>query len=218
MAFNLTITDQNLGFNFNCKYEKMDRLTKPDVVAKAPNGKVAKLRTVYQGQILGPGSTQRQWCDEDGNQYAKAEISFEYEGEPALEVSQTKIFKIQGYQDLSNYSNAYIIDKFYEVFPSDNGMKKDIDKQVAVRTNLSGMRKLWEHLIKESKLARGEFCPSSRGFVYSDAFIRAVEFGNKWGLEIGVFKEEKIFHHLNEGVPTQVSTPTQQPRKKLKMV
>jgi hypothetical protein len=97
-------------------------------------------------------------------------------------------------------------------------MKKDIDREVAVRSNLSSMRKLWEYLRENKKVARGEFCPSSRGFVASDGYVRAVEFGNKWGLEIGIFKEEKIFTHLNEGIPDASTIPQQQSTKKLKMV
>ena len=73
---------------------------------------------------------------------------------------------------------------------------------MAVRTNLAGMYRLWEKLTKEEVVARGEFCTSSRGFVASDGYIRAICVDNgKWGLEIGVFKEEKIFEHLQEGKP-----------------
>lgn len=217
MAFNIQVSDGNLGVNFNAKYEKLDKAKSPSIEAKAPNGKAVKERTTYQGNVLGPGSTQRQWVDDDGNVFAKAELTFWYDGEQVSEIAQTKVMQIEGYQDLSNYTDSYVISKFYEVFPSDNGMKKDIDREVAVRSNLSQMRKLWEYLKDNKKVARGEFCASSRGFVASDGYIRAVEFGNKWGLEIGVFKEEKVFSHLNEGIPdpTKIAKPAS---KKLKMV
>jgi hypothetical protein len=217
MAYNIQISDGKQGINFNAKYEKLDKAKSPSVEAKAPNGKVVKERTTYQGKTLGPGSTQRQWVDDDGSAYAKAELTFWYDGEQVSEIAQTKTFQVEGYQDLVNYTDSYVISKYYEVFPSDNGMKKDIDRQVAVRSNLSSMRKLWEYLKTNKKVARGEFCPSSRGFVASDGYIRAVEFGNKWGLEIGIFKEEKVFGHLNEGVPDENTIP-QQASKKLKMV
>ncbi|MHA2046469.1 MAG: hypothetical protein ACW99G_16910 [Candidatus Thorarchaeota archaeon] len=218
MAYNIQIVDGSQGVTFNAKYEKLDKAKSPSIEAKAPNGKVVKERTTYQGQVLGPGSTQRQWVDDDGNNYAKAELTFLYDGEPVSEITQTKVMQIEGYQDLSNYTDSYVISKFYEVFPSDNGMKKDIDRQLAVRSNLSSMRRLWEYLKNNNKVARGEFCSSSRGFVASDGYIRAVEFGNKWGLEIGVFKEEKKFAHLNEGVPDASTIPQAQTSKKLKMV
>ena len=57
---------------------------------------------------------------------------------------------------------------------------------------------------------------SSRGFVPSDGYIRAVEFGNHWGLEIGVFKEQKIFEHLQESIPSMPAATTT--KKRLKMV
>jgi hypothetical protein len=218
MAYNLQIVDSNQGVSINAKYEKLDKAKPPSVEAKAPNGKVVKERTTYQGNVLGPGSTQRQWVDDDGNTFSKAELTFWYDGEQVSEIAQTKVFQVEGYQDVKNYTDSYVISKFYEIFPSDNGMKKDIDRQVAVRSNLSSMRKLWEHLMKTKQVARGEFCPSSRGFVASDGYVRAVEFGNKWGLEIGIFKEEKIFSHLNEGVPDASTIPQQQSSKKLKMV
>jgi hypothetical protein len=218
MAFNIQIVDGSQGVSFNGKYEKLDKAKPPSVEAKAPNGKVVKERTTYQGQVLGPGSTQRQWVDDDGNAFSKAELTFWYDGEQVSEIAQTKVFQVEGYQDEKNYTDSYVISKFYEVYPSDNGMKKDIDRQVAVRSNLASMRKLWEYLKENKKVARGEFCPSSRGFVASDGYIRAVEFGNKWGLEIGIFKEEKIFSHLNEGIPDASTIPQSQTQKKLKMV
>ena len=218
MAYNIAISDGSQGINFNAKYEKLDKAKRPSVVAKAPNGKVVSEKTTFQGQVLGPGATQRQWVDEDSTVYAKAELTFEYDGEQVSEISQTKTLEIEGYSDIKNYTDTYVISKYYEVYPSDNGMKKDIDRQVAVRANLSSMRRLWEYLMKEGKVARGEFCPSSRGFVASDGYVRAIEFGNKWGLEIGVFKEEKIFSHLNEGIPSASTIPQVAGRKKLKMV
>jgi hypothetical protein len=218
MAYNIQIVDGNQGVTFNAKYEKLDKAKSPSIEAKAPSGKLVKERTTYQGQVLGPGSTQRQWVDDDGNAYSKAELTFWYDGEQVSEIAQTKVMQIEGYQDLVNYTDTYVISKFYEVFPSDNGMKKDIDREVAVRSNLSQMRKLWEYLKKNNKVARGEFCSSSRGFVASDGYVRAVEFGNKWGLEIGVFKEEKIFSHLNEGIPDPSTIAAPTASKKLKMV
>jgi len=176
-----------------------------------------KERTVYQGQVLGPGATQRKYCDDKGNQYQKQDLKFYFEGEEVEENSMTKVFNIEGFQPLSAYTDMYVIGKYYEVFPSTNDMKKDFDKEKARIVNLQGMKKLFDKLMSEKIVARGEFCASSKGFVAGDAYIRPVQFGNKWGLEIGVFKEEKIFEHLQEEVPevpTQAATAT----KKLKRV
>lgn len=203
MAYKLQINDSKQGFNFNVRYENLAKAERPAVIAKAPNGKEVHERSTYQGTVLAPGSTQRQWVDDVGQVYAKTELTFWFEGQQVNEIAQTKVLEIQGYQPLKSYTDNYVIDKYYELFPADNDMKKDFDRKRAVNANTIQMRKLWEHLKSTNQVARGEFNASSKGFVAGDAYIRAVEFENKWGLEIGMFKEEKIFQHLQEGVPSE---------------
>jgi len=222
MAYNLQIDVPLYSGNslqMQVKYQNLSKYKKPPIEATAPNGKVVKECTVYNGDVLRPGSTQRQWVDEDDKQYAKSELTFKYEGEEVQENSMTKIFQVEQFQPLSNYTDTYVIDKYYEVFASDNGMKKDIDREIAIKTNKSQMYKLWEKLTKDEVIARGEFCTSSRGFVASDGYLRAISVEGKWGLEIGIFKEEKIFQHLQEGKPSEVQTAVQTGlKKRLKMV
>lgn len=218
-AYKLQITEPKLGINANVRYGNMSKLKKPEIVAKNSKGDVVKERTTYQGQVLGPGSTQRQWVDDNGTIYGKSELTFWYGEDQVNEISQTKVFEIQGYQPEKNYTDNYVIASYYEVWADDNGMKKDIDREIATRSNNYQLRKLWEHLRDTKQVARGEFCVSSKGFVASDGYIRAVEFGNKWGIEIGVFKEEKVFEHLKEDVPEPTQAPAQAARgKRLKMV
>ena len=107
---------------------------------------------------------------------------------------------------------------FYEVFPHNNDMKKNFDKKIARVTNLQGMKKLWDHLKATKQVARGSFCLSSKGFIGSDAYLRAVEFGNHWEILLGVFKEEMIFQHLNEEVPDMPAKSPVNQIKRLKMV
>ena len=216
MAFKLSIVDSRTGTNFQVKYENLARAKKPSVVAHAPNGGVVKERTVYQGQVLVPGSTNRQWMDEEGKQNAKRELTFSYEGEEVKEVSQTKVLSIESYNPIKNYTDSYIISKYYELYPSTNDMKKDVDRERARITNLSGMRKLWQFLRDTNQVGRGEMCVSSRGFTFSDAFIRPIEFGNHWSLELGIFAEAKVFEHLQE-MEIPVLTPDTT-KKRLKMV
>jgi len=217
MAYKLQITGPD-GVNFNVKYEKLDKAERPEVEAKAPNGKIVKERSVFNGTVLAPGMTQRKWVDDDGNTYQKQDLKFLYEGEEVEENSQTKVFNIEGFQPLENYTDSYVISKYYELFPSTNDMKKDFDREKARIVNLQGMKKLAEHLHQNKVVARGEFCSSSRGFVASDAYIRAVRFGNKWGLEIGVFKEEKVFEHLQEAVPEIPVAPAGGAKKKIRRI
>jgi hypothetical protein len=217
MAYKLQVVEDKLGINFQCKYENLSKYERPEVEAKAPDGTIVKERTTYQGAVLPAGSTNRQWCDDNGNVYQKSALKFYYNGQEVPENTQTKVFSIQGYQPIKNYTDNYVIASYYELFPHNNDMKKDFDKEVARITNLATMRKLWEHLKANQLVARGEFCPSSKGFVSSDGYLRAIEFNNKWGIELGVFREEKVFQHLNEEVPL-VPIQSTSPLRKLKMV
>lgn len=218
MAFTLTCVEPTMGLSFQVKYENLSKYERPEVEARALDGSIVKERTTYQGQVLGPGATQRQWVDDNGNVYPKSQLKFFYEGQEVQENTQTKVFTVQGYQPLKNYTDNYVIATYYETFPHTNGMKKDFDKETARITNLTGMKRLWDHLHQNQLVARGEFCPSSKGFVSSDGYLRAVEFGNKWGLELGCFKEEKIFEHLQENVPLLPVAATTGSVRKLKMV
>lgn len=213
MSYKITIVDPNNGTNFNARYERLDKEERPEVVAKAPNGNIVKERTFYGDILLGPGATTRKYVDDAGVQYAKSELTFEFQGQPVSENQQTKVFTIEGFQPVVNYTDRYCISAYYEVFPDDNGMKKDIDRQVAINANLSGMRKLWEYLNSSGMVARGIFCPSSKGFVESDGYIRAINIEGKWGMEIGQFKQEKKFLHLQETVPQANAAPVAAPVK-----
>lgn len=216
MSYKLSIIDDK-GVSFNVKYENLAKAKKPPVEAKNSNGDIVREKSVYQGQVLGPGSTQRKWTDDQGNFYNKTDLTFWYEGEQVEENSQTKTFQIEGYQALENYTDSYVISTYYELFPHNNDMKKDFDKQRAVISNMTGMKKLWDYLYTNKLVARGEMCISSKGFIASDAYIRAVKFGNKWILELGIFKEEKIFDHLQEEIPL-APVQSDQTKKRLKMV
>lgn len=231
--YKLQVVDPQNSLNFNARYENMAKAKKPPVIAKSLNGDIVqeKLFHVPTNSIVktgGGGDLMRRWVDDKNKEYSKNELTFWYEDEQVQENEQTKVFTIEGFQPESNYTDRYVISSYFELSPSANDMKKDLDRARAIQANLSQMRKLWEYLRKNKTVARGEFCASSRGFMVSDAYIRAVAFdiadsqGNlkeKWGLEIGVFKEEKVFKHLNEGVPPEVVIPIATAgRRKIKIV
>lgn len=204
-AKKLTITDPTgaIKTTFNVRYEKMDREDPPKVEHKVGD-QVVNFRAVYDGVVLLEGMTKKIWVDEKGTMYDKTQVQHYYEGQEVTEKGQTKVFEIIGYQPLGSYTDSYVLDKYYELFPDEDGHKKDFDREVATRKNLVGMRALWEYLNSTKQVARGEFNVSSAGFLATDGYIRAISFGNKWGLEVGIFKEEKVFQHLQEGVPAPV--------------
>jgi len=117
MAYKLQIVEDKIGLNIGVKYENMARMKRPVIEAKAPDGKIVKERTTYQGQVLGPGATNRQWVADDGTVYSKQQLKFYYNGEEVQENSQTKVFTIQGYQTLKNYTDTYAISyHIYTIF------------------------------------------------------------------------------------------------------
>ena len=221
MPYKLNIVDNTQGLNFRVKYENLARAKRPPIIAKNNKGDVVKEKMVVvsNGSIL-TGEMKRKWMDDDSVEYGKTELTFWSDKDQVLENTQTKVMEIEGYQPLQNYTDKYVIPVYYETFPDTNDMKKDIDRSKAMAGNLYQMRKLWEYLDTNKVVARGEFCPSSRGFMASDGYIRAIRVnGNKWGLELGVFKEEKIFEHLQEGTPKPADMVVAQKKgKRLKMI
>ena len=214
----LDTTGTITGLSFNARYEKMDREEKPKVIHKDGDVEVFN-RETYDDTVLLPGMVKKLWVDANGGVHDKDKIKHYFDEQEVAEKSQTKSFEISGFQPLSAYTDMYVIEKYYELFPDDNGSKKDFEREVSARGNAMGMRRLWEHLHNSGVVARGEFNTSSRGFLSSDGYIRAISFGNKWGLEIGVFKEEKVFRHLHEGIPEALATGVaKQGPVKLKLV
>ena len=204
-AKKLIITDTTgaVKGSFGVKYEKLDRDEAPEIEHKVGEI-VVKNRTIHDGVVLLEGMVRKGWVDEHGKEYQKDEIKHYYQGQEVTEKSITKVFEIQGYSPLSAYTDQYVISKYYEVFPDDDGHKKDFDKNIARRKNLIGMRALWEYLHDNKVVARGSFNQSSSGYVESDAYLRAISFGNKWALELSVFSQSKEFQHLQENIPEPI--------------
>jgi hypothetical protein len=200
MAYNLQIVSKDLEINCNVKYEKMDTTKKQEVKAFAPDGTEVKQRNCYEGK---PVTCQRVWMDDNGKQYSKQELTFKMDDEVVSNVSQTKVFDALKCISAEDYNNKYVVDKYYELYPSDNGMKKDIDREYAVKGNQYQMYKLWKHLIDSNQIMIAPFASSSLGFYEDIGYIRAVDIEGKWGLELGVIRENKAFSHLQEGTPIQ---------------
>jgi hypothetical protein len=217
MSYKLQVVDNVNGISFNGRYERLDKEEKSPVTAKV--GEVVVSEKNCMGDTpLQSGSLQRKWVGEDGKIYPADQVKFFYEGEEVGKVEQTKIFNVSAFDKLCHYTDKYAISAYYELFPDDDGMKKDIDKEVAINNNLAKMYKLWEFLDDQGMVARGEFNVSSRGFLASDGYIRAITIEGKWGLEIGLFKQAKQFNHLNEGKPEAKQVAAPSAKKVLKRV
>ena len=219
-AKKLTITDPTgtiPGLSINVRYEKMDREDAPEVEHRVGD-QVVKNRAIYGDIILLEGMTRKGWVDVNGKEYQKEEIKHFYEGQEVAEKQLTKVFEISGFQSLSAFTDSYIIAKYYELTPDEDGFTKDFDRENARRRNLINMRKLWEYLHTHGVVARAEFNASGAGYQAGDGYIRALSFGKNWGLELSCFKEEKIFQHLNESVPVPRETQSVKGPVRLKRV
>jgi len=215
--YKLQINDTQQNIKFAVKYQNLAKLKRPEIESRAPDGSIVKERSMFQGQVLAPGSTQRKFVDANGNVHPKQSLKFYYNGEEVIENSQTKVFNVEGYQPESAYTDQYVISSYYELLAHNDDMKKDFDKEKARIGNLHGMKKMWDYLHDNKLCARGEFCASSKGFIASDGYLRAIEFGNKWTLELGIFREEKIFEYLQETIPA-IPTAPQQQGKRIRMI
>ena len=186
MAKKLLINDKKNGFTFNVKVEGLavSASKKPKVIFKNDEGDEVKMTSVdLHGKPL--GKTQRHWLDENGNRYDK-KVLHAYDEETGDEIAPldaTNIFEIAKYEPIQNYTNSYIIEKYYEVYATED---KD----------LLEMKKFWEYLMKHQAVAKAEFIATSGVFNPSAAYIRPIEMDGKWTLELGVFKEKKEFSHL----------------------
>ncbi|MDP3786551.1 MAG: hypothetical protein Q8R05_03260 [Candidatus Omnitrophota bacterium] len=217
MAYGLKVIDTNEGITFDCKRENMaGKKEFVEPVGYAPNGKVVE-RKQFDISTGKPVQYTFKYVDEDGNQYEKSEITWKIGDEVVSPIEMTSVFEIKSYRPIIEYSDRFVIEKYYELAPdqgpSSKGKKKisDSERERIRVSNLMGMRKLWEKLMKEGSVAGGNFNASSGNFKPGMAFLRAIKVnGNKWGLELGVFKEEKIFEHLQEGTPHAVAVPVQQ--------
>jgi hypothetical protein len=219
MGKNLQVVSKQLGVNFNCKYDNlaMSESEKIKVTYTNENGDPVRKKQMYQDKILQQGDLIWVYADDKGNLYERDKLTAWIEGEEAQEKEITKCFDIQSFDPIVNYTNSFIISKYYEISPSNNGFKSDYDRNLAIQTNLSGMRKLWTYLFENNVVGRSLMCVSSQGFTESDGYIRAIAFDNKWGLEIGIFSERKNFNNLQE--ETEFETCVQAPvRKRVRMI
>ena len=212
---NIKIVDRNAGISFDAVRENLvgNGEKKSEPIPFAPDGRpVAKMGIDPQSLKPLPKAPTKlmKWVAEDGgpgNIYEESEIVWKLSGKEIEKIKMTKSFSVIAYRPLSHFTDRFIIEKYYEVIPSnDAGENASEREQNEVEaSNLMGMYKLWKKLTEEKVVAGGHFNASSNTRTPGMAFIRAVTIpqGNHfyWALEMGVFKEEKIFQHLHEGEP-----------------
>ena len=210
-AYRLRVVDNNDGISFDCMRNNM-KGKKEEIVIKPYNSKGEELTKKQLDIATGqPIQYTFKYIDKTGNQYDKGEVIFKNDkGEEVESIDMTTVFEVIAYRPINEYTDRFVVDSFYELYPdngashTNKGKKKvsDYERDQTRVSNLVGMRKLWEKLYNGALVAGGHFNGASGNFKPGMAFIRAVKMpGEKWVLELGVFKEEKVFEHLQEGIP-----------------
>lgn len=114
---------------------------------------------------------------------------------PVVEQGKTEVFEIQKFEPLSAYTDKYIIDTYLNVMPSQGKSKADHQRALTMKANVSGMKKLYDYLLKNEVVGRGILNQTSGGSLPTIAFIRAVPVTKQgdWALEFGLFKQQKRY-------------------------
>src|SRR3972149_9411031 len=127
MSRNLQIISNDLVIACNVKYEPLNagESEKSKIAFRAPNGNLAKLSTV--GSDRKPCQTWKAYIDPNGAEYSKYQLTAidPDTGEDLGQFEATTVFDIIKFEPEANYTDKYIVDKYYELFASDDGKKKD---------------------------------------------------------------------------------------------
>ena len=172
----------------------------PKITYKNPSGDELAFCRVDQNGTVIAGSLSNGYANSKG-ELAQDKVPY-YEtidGEhiEAVKNEKSEVFEVSKFEPMKAYLDRYIIDKFYQVKPSQGKSKKDYQRNVTIRANTVALKKLYDHMVKNNVVGRGTLNITSSGFLPTIAYIRPVSAPNgsqdEWTLEIGVFKQQKRF-------------------------
>jgi len=189
----------------NGKEIQMDNYGSPKTIKRTLDGKevigkMTKSKSDGDGNLL-PNDVEvlEYFVDVEGNEIPVQAKAF----------GRTEVMEVKSFVPLEYYTDRYIIDAYYQIMPSAGKSKKDYDKNITKRANTIGLKKLWDKLISTEQVAKAEFNMRD-GKLPNYAFIRAVQInGTKWTLEIGRYKQQKLFSWVEEKdlKPVEQATP-----------
>lgn len=180
----------------------------PKLIRRTPEGKLAEFTRLVAGSDLPPEErvvrgVENAYIDDDGKVYFEPElqtflITDDGQEIPATKNEKTDVFEIVSFEPLTNFLDKYIMERYYQVMPSQGDSKKDYAKKVARASNTVGMKKLWDYLIANNVVGRGMLNPTSAGWLPNYGYIRAITIEHRWTLEVGMFKQQKNFLWVEE--------------------
>lgn len=216
MAYNIKVVDNTEGISFDAKRQGIKGTPIPVPLPFSPEGQPVKRKSL-QKSTLTPVDMGYFYVDANNKVWEKKELIWKL-GEEEVGLSEmTSVFTIIEYRPLLEYTDYFNIEDYQEFDPdtSDKDTKKDDIPRIKAN-NMVGMKRLWDKLHSENCVAAGEFYTTSGSTKGSTALIRAIskmvmteanQLSNKWGLEMGICKEEKIFNFLYEGEPIAAVIP-----------
>lgn len=172
----------------------------PKIIYKEPTGKdiivYQEFDAVTQQPIQGRTSA---YVDPSGKAYQKSEalpfykVADSDELIPATKNDKTEVFEVRTWDTVENYLDKYQMDRYYQVRPSSGVSKKDFAKALAIQANTVELKKLWSYMYDKKVVGKGVLNITSSGFLPSVGYLRAIKLGDKWTLEMAIFKETKPF-------------------------
>jgi len=87
----------------------------------------------------------------------------------------------------------YLIEKVYQLKPSKGDSKKDIIRKQNINANTASMKKLYDHMIDNKVVGKAVCNVSSTGKLDYVGFMRAIDLGSEWTIEIVIAKQEKLY-------------------------
>ena len=129
---------------------------------------------------------------------------------PCKKYQKTEVFEIKKFEPLSAYTDKYIIDNYYSLEPSRGKGKSDQARAMQVKVNTAGMKKLYDYLLDNKVVGRGELNLTSGGNLNTIAYVRAVPVTDvgDWTLEFGTFRQQKRYLWIGSAIVD--NTPIEQ--------
>ena len=190
----------------------------PKMMYKNSHGEILTFAREWNGQVV--QGTTNCYVNDKGVPHTAAETTPHYialDGEhiPAQKFGKDDVFEIKNWCPESDYTDASVLDKFYQVSPSKGKSKTARTQTQELNANTASLKKLYDYMKQNGVIGKGKLNVSST-YLPTVAYIRAVDIGkSQWTVEIGLFKQKKQFTWLEEkefkaktvkGQPTAAAT------------
>jgi len=110
---------------------------------------------------------------------------------------KTEVYEIKGWMP-EGTENSYLIEKVYQIRPSQGTSKKDVIRNQTKHANTAAMKKLYDYMVEHGVVAKAVCNVSSTGKLDYVGFLKAVDLGTQWTMEMVIAKQEKEYAWMEE--------------------